>query len=261
MNVNHIPDIGDISRIGRDANSIRDSELFRLPLQLKRIGRTEAIVADAENVNVTAFFQDAAGGVQEHRLSLEGDEAGDLAENDGLGILRDAEFPQHIASGAGRFVEMYAVRNHVHRRGAADEMLEFRRASFRVCDDGAAQPKIEAPDGWQEDLPELTVIQLPDLELAIQGDRCGHARARCCGYSRVKRGLQVRVDDLGAGGDDELPEPGDGRGERGGGAGELHDTQPLHGAGVRQADGVHPYARFRELSLHGSALALKRVFR
>src|SRR5438132_1389425 len=57
-----------------------------------------------------------------------------------------------------------------------------------------------------------------------------------------------------------LPEPGDGGGERGGGAGELHDTQRLHGAGVRQADGVHFYARFRELPQHGSALALKRVF-
>src|SRR5438445_11910018 len=167
MNVNHIPDIGDISRIGRDANPIRDSEHFHLPLQLKRIGSTEAIVADAENVNVAAFVEEAAGGVQEHRLSLEGDEAGDLAENDGLGILRDAEFPQHIASAAGRLVEMHAVRNHVHRRRAADEMLELRRASLRVCDDGAAQPKIEAPDGWQEELRELTVIQPPERELAV----------------------------------------------------------------------------------------------
>ena len=260
MNVNHAPDIGDISRIGLDANPIRHSELFRLPPQLERIGRTEARVADAENVNVAAFVEDATSGVQEHHLSLEGNQAGDLAENDGLGIPRDAEFPQHIASGAGRLVEMHAVRNHVHRRRAADEMLELRRASLRVCDDGAAQPKIEAPDGWQEELREPTVIQPPERELAVQGDRRGHARARCRGHSRVKCGLQVRVDDLGAGGDDELPEPGDGGGERGGGAGELHDTQPLHGAGVRQADGVHFYARFRELPQHGSALALKRVF-
>src|SRR5882762_824248 len=263
VNVDRVPDIGDVSRIGPDADPFRDSELFRLPLQLERISRTSAIVADAENVHVVSLVDDAPGGLEEDCLSFEGNQAGNLPENLRARLLRDTEFPQHFSSGAGRLLETDTVRNHVHRWCRfAQETSELRGANVRIGDDRAAQPKIETPDGGEQDTPiRPAVIDLPQLELAVQRDSRRYTSAGCRGHGCIQRGLQVRVDEIGAGRDDELPEPRHGGRERGGGTGEFDGAQALNPAGVRQANLMYPDARVGEIPPHGTTPTLNRVLR